>query len=369
MKTPKLMIAGPVGISDEVREALAGPLVAHYGPEWVAIHQETVELLQQVFQTQNDLHLLVGSGSAGVDAALGSLLSAGEKILVAINGFFGQRMATIARAYGLDVVPVASPSDQPIDPDAVRACLAADGDIQLVGIVHHETSTGVLNPLQEIANVAREFGLPILVDAIASMGGISVPVDGWGLDVVVAVGNKCLGAPPGLALISVSPRAWGMMESRPNRGHGWFFNLETWREYAELWAGWHPFPTTMPTPNILALRTALKDILKHGLESHYQRHVRAAARVRDGLIGLGFELYLKLAYACPLITAVKARPEFTVSELHQFLLDEHNIMIAGGIAELRGKIFRVGHMGLATSDEYVEALLAGVRDFLGRRGF
>jgi alanine-glyoxylate transaminase/serine-glyoxylate transaminase/serine-pyruvate transaminase len=368
MTTYKLMIPGPVDIFDDVRQAMASPSVQHYGTEWIKVYREMVEMLQQVFQTQNDLFLLIGPGTAGLDAALGSLLRTGEKVLVLANGFFGSRLAAIADSYGLDVALLEFPAAGPVDPDSARARLAADRDIQAIIMVHHETSTGVLNPLQDVAALARERGVPIVVDAIASLGGVPVPVDEWGLDVVVTSANKCLEAPPAVAPISISQRAWEVMDGKPDRHHGWYLNLNTWHEYAESWADWHPYPTTIPTQNIMALRASLRRILSIGLEHHHAKHVRAAKRVRTGLREMGFDLFVVGEHACPLITSVKARPEFPVDELRRFLQQEHSIMISGGIADLRGKIFRVGHMGRAASDEYVEAFLVAVRDFLEQSG-
>jgi aspartate aminotransferase-like enzyme len=364
MKTYKLLLPGPVDIADDIREAMASPQMPHYGEDWLAIYHETVALLRQVFQTQNDLYLMTGPGTAGLDAALGSLLDTGEKVLVPYNGFFGQRLATVARCYGLQAVPLEFPAHQPVDPDAVRARLDAEGDVRAVVMVHHETSTGVLNPVQEVACLSAERAVPIIVDAIASIGGIPLPVDEWGLDVVVATANKCLESTPGLVMVSVSPRAWQMVDDRPGRAHGWYLNLETWREYAEAWADWHPYPTTLPTQNVLALRTALRRILAKGLDEHYAEHVRAAERVRSGLCQMGFELFVRGEAACPLVTAVKARPGLKVEDLIQFLREQHGIMISGGVGKLRGKIFRVGHMGRAISDEYMDAFLTAVADFL-----
>jgi alanine-glyoxylate transaminase/serine-glyoxylate transaminase/serine-pyruvate transaminase len=364
VKTRKLMIPGPVGLTDEVTAALAAPVVAHYGDDWMPVFDETIALLRRVLQTANDVFMIPGSGSAATDAALGSLLGSGEKVLIASNGTFGLRMVAIAENYGHDVNHIPFPPDRPVDPDALRDHLEADPNIRLIGLVHHETSTGMLNPLREVAALAREYDVPILVDAIASIGGVSVPVDEWGLDVVVAVGNKCLAAPPGLGLVSVSERAWRLMSSQPRRNHGWYLNLETWREYRERWAGFHPYPTTLPTPTILGLRASLKRIVAGGLEEHYARHTRAAQKVREGMLALGFGLFLDDAYVCPMVTAFTLPGGVSQDGVVRFLLREHNIAIARGIGDLREDIIRVGHMGLATSDEYVDALLRGVQGFL-----
>ena len=368
VKTRKLMIPGPVGLADEVTAALAGPVVAHYGSDWMPVFDETISQLRRVFQTANDLFLIPGSGSSATDAALGSLLGSGEKVLLATNGTFGLRMVAIAENYGQQVVHLAFPPDQPVDPDAIRKSLGNNKDIKLLGLVHHETSTGMLNPVQAVATVAQEYEVPIVVDAIASMGGVSVPVDEWGLDVVMAVGNKCLAAPPGLGLISVSERAWELISSQPQRNHGWYLNLETWREYRERWAGYHPYPTTLPTPTILGLRVSLEQILTVGLEAHYARHVRAAENVRKGMQSMGFGLFLDRRYVCPMVTAFTLPEGLSQVGLVQFLLNERNIAIAQGIGDLRDSIIRIGHMGLATSDEYVNALLSGVQEYLARAG-
>lgn len=364
MNTERLMIPGPVGITDEVRQAMGGPAVAHYGDRWVEIYQETVGLLRQVFQTRNDLYLLAGPGTAGLGAALGSLLRTGERVLIPFNGFFGERMATVARSYGLDVVPLTFPLGEPLDPDAIRKSLDQIPDIEVVAVVHHETSTGILNPVEEIASLTREWGKPLVVDAVASLGGVPLAVDDWGLDVVVTVANKCVGSSPGLAPISVSQQAWEMMASKPDRGHGWYLNLETWKDYADKWGDWHPFPTTLPTQNVMALRVSLKAILSKGLEAYYAEHAEAAARVRQGLQDMGFEFFVEGAYACPLITVVKAQPGFDVHDFMHYLQEEHGIKIGGGIGELSGEIFRVGHMGQATTPEYTDAFLGAVRAYL-----
>ncbi|MGQ9626117.1 MAG: pyridoxal-phosphate-dependent aminotransferase family protein [Anaerolineae bacterium] len=368
MKKLKLMIPGPVDVEEEVLMAMASPSMPHYGPDWMEIYTETIESLKKVFQTENDLFLMVAPGSGALDAALGSLLGTGEKVLIPVNGFFGRRLASIAQSYGLEVVSQEFPAGQPIQPEAVRDRLDAEEDIQAIAIVHHETSTGVLNPLQKVAAIAGEMEVPIVVDAVSSLGGVPLPVDEWGIDICVTVGNKCLETPPGLSAISISQRAWEIIESKGSRNHGWYLNLQTWRKYAEDWATWHPYPTTLATNNILALRVSLRRILAEGLENRFSRHLQAARWVREGLRNLGFEMMVEDAFASPLTTAVKARPEVSPSELAGYLRSEHGIMISGGLEELAGKIFRVGHMGKAANRDYVLSFLFGVEDFLRYKG-
>ena len=365
----KLMIPGPVDVDDDVLSAMAEPVRPHYGREWLEIYDEVIEHLKQIFVTRNDLFLMAGPGTAALDAAMGSLMRTGDKLLVAQNGFFGERMATMARGYGLDVRHVSAPLGEPIEPGAIRRALAAGPGVQAVAVVHLETSTAVLNPIQDIAAAARDFEVPVIVDAVSSLGGVPLPVDDWGIDVCVTVINKCLACPAGIAPFSVSRRAWDQVERKGERGHGWYLNLETWKEYADRWASWHPYPTTLPTNVVYALLVRLRRIMEEGLEAHFQRHLHAAQGVRAGLQRLGFELFTPEACVSPVLTAVRALPGLDVEDLLRYLIEEWQIMVSGGLGELKGRVFRVGHIGKAASQEYVDRFLAGVEAYLRLRGY
>jgi len=333
------------------------------------VYREVMHLLKQVFQTQNDLFLIPGAGSAALDMALGSLLREGETVVVGNNGFFGERLGAIAQAHGLRVVWLTAPQGRPLDPDDLRKVLEKEPEARAVAVVHHETATTVLNPLRELAAVANERGVPIITDAISSLGGVPLPVDEWNIDVCVTVANKCLECPPALAFVSVSRRAWEWVDRDRGAAHGWYLNLRTWREYARKWSDWHPYPVTLPTNNILALQSSLQRILAEGLEAHYERYRQAAQAVRQGLGAVGFEMLVEESFASPIATAVKARPEFKVDELARYLAQEHGILISGGIGPLRGKIFRVGHMGKASPRPYLMEFLFAVEEFLRGKGF
>ncbi|HIE38348.1 MAG TPA: alanine--glyoxylate aminotransferase family protein [Anaerolineales bacterium] len=368
MRRYKLFIPGPCEVDEEVLEAMAQPTPRHYGPEWMEIYRETLDLLKQVFQTENDLFMVPGAGSAALDMAFGSLLASGETVIVGDNGFFGERMGVIAASHGLRVVPFTAPPGRPLDPDDLRRVLAQEPEARAVVVVHHETSTTVLNPLRELAEVTHQAGLPIIVDGISSLGGVSLPVDEWGIDVCVTVANKCLECPPALALISVGPRAWEWVDRNEGQPHGWYLSLWTWRQYATDWADWHPYPVTLPTNNILALRMSLQRILKEGLEAHFARYREAAQTVRRGLRAMGLEMLVERSFAAPIATAVRMRPEFEVGALMAYLAREHGILVSGGLGPLTGKIFRVGHMGKASTRPYLVDLLSGVKAFLEHEG-
>jgi alanine-glyoxylate transaminase/serine-glyoxylate transaminase/serine-pyruvate transaminase len=362
------MIPGPVDVEDDVLEALAQPVLPHYGKKWLEIYHDTEACLKHVFGTQEEMLMMVGPGTAGLDAALGSLTHTGDKVMVTHNGFFGRRLGTVAENYGLQVCHLEAPLGQPLDPEALRQALARERDVQAVTVVHLETSTGVLNPLRDLAAVANEFGVPIIADAVSSLGGVPLPVDEWGIDVCVTVINKCLACPPGLAPLSVGQRAWDQIDRKGGRAHGWYLNLRIWKDYAVNWGDWHPYPTTLPTNLIVALRTSLRRILAEGLEAHYGRYVRAAEAVSNSLKAMGFRLYTVETCTSPLITAVKGLPGMDIDDYRRYLVEEWGIMISGGLDDLRGKIFRVGHIGKAASADYVEAFLSGTEAYLRLQG-
>lgn len=363
MKNYELLIPGPVTVDDAVLTALAQPVPAHYGGEWVEVYQDVVAGLKQVFQTDNDLFPIFASGTAALDACIGSLLAPGQQMIVGDNGFFGARMASIARAHGIEVVRVGAAAGHPINPNEVAARLAAMPDAAAVGVVHHETSTGVLNPLEEIAQVTHDHGVPIVVDAVSSLGGVPLPVDEWDIDLCVTVANKCLASITGVAPTSVSEQAWSMIDQNP-REPGWYLNLKTWRRYAQDWATWHPYPVTMPGNVILALQTAVHQILDEGLSRRFERYATVSRRVRDGLRSLGFEMFVDDEWASPVTTAVWLQNGMSYSHLAGYLREKHRMMISGGIAELGGQIFRVGHMGRAADSRVVDRFLAAVEAFV-----
>ena len=367
-KPYKLFIPGPVSVDDDVLDAMSQPVMRHYGPEWMEVYNETTALLKQVFQTRSDVFMVPGPGTAGLEMAIGSLLTTGQKVIVCHNGFFGERLATVAESNGLNVVRVAAPSGLPIAPEDVRRALTEHPDAPAVVVVHHETTTTVMNPVREIAAMTREAGRVSIVDAVSSLGGVDVPVDAWGLDVCVTAVNKCLECPPGLALVSVSPRAWQLVDSHTATNHGWYLNLKTWRKYADEWGSWHPSPVTVPTNNIIALRTSLRKIVAVGLPEHFAKHARACRAVRAGLRNMGFPLFVTSEFASPLVTALKPRPEFSAHDLQTWLAQERGLYIGGGIGELSGQILRIGHIGKAASRGYVMDLLFAIEEFLRIKG-
>lgn len=367
MKKQMVLLPGPVEVEDETLGIMGSPIVPHYGKEWVPIYNETVGLCKELFQTKNDLFIMSGPGSAAMEAAIGSLMLPGERLMVLVNGFFGERLTLLAREHGLEVVVVEAPLGQPVRAEEVEKKLAQGPKVQAIAMVHHETSTCVLNPVEEIAGVAKRHGLPMILDAISSMGGVRLPVDEWGIDLCATSSNKCLETFPGLAPISVSERAWKLMDSKDTHP-GWYLNLRVWRDFATNWASWHPFPTTQCSNNVLAMRASLKGIMEDGLEKRYAHHIRIAQAVRVGMRALGFEMFTPEEYTSPLATAFLPHSGMSAGELQGALQEEHGISIGGGVGALSGKIFRVGHMGACATREGTLAFLFAVEDCMRRRG-
>lgn len=361
MKRYQLMIPGPVPVEPEILRISSQPPVAHYGSEWTHFYLETIELLKKVVQTKGEVFLLVGSGSAGLDALIGSLLGQHGKALVLSNGAYGEKLYDMACSHTDHVAVSRVPAGQRIEPALLEKVLERNpADVVLVA--HCDTSTGVLNPVKELNTVCSEHGSLLAVDAVSSLGGTPLPMDEWEIAACVTASQKCLGIPPGLAVVAVSPEAWRLIERSDVRG--WYLNLRIWKEYAERWADWHPYPVTVPTGLVEALRKSLELILSEGLEARFQRHAEVAALLRQGLRNLGMEVLAQEEFASPTVTVVPTSGRLRPDELQRFLKTEYNILIAEGIGDLRGKTFRVGHMGPSAKRECVMKVLSGIEKAL-----
>ncbi len=364
----KLFTPGPGDVDEEVLEMLSQPVMRHFGPQYMEIYNEVLSTLRLIFKTRNEMFLIPGPASALMDMAIGSLVGSGESIIACSNGFFGDRIFDIAQGYGIRSIPFRAPLGKPLDPEALSELLKQHPEADVVAMVHHETGTTVLNPLRELAAVVKAAGKVLVVDTVSSMGGVEMDVDGWGIDVCVTAANKCLESVPGIAFVSVSEQAWELANRQPLEGHGWYLNLRTWRKYATEWGSWHPSPVTTPVHNVLAVRTSMRKIMARGLPAHFNRYARASQVVRSGLRGLGFEMYVPDAYAAPIVTGVKARPEFDIADLSKWLLEERSMAIGGAFGELSGKIFRIGHLGKAAEQAYLDDLLFAMHDYLDTKG-
>jgi aspartate aminotransferase-like enzyme len=364
-RTINLRIPGPTPVPADILEAVGRPMVNHRGREFAAIINRAAERLKDFFLTGQDVMLLSASGTGGLEASVVNVLSPGDKVLAVSIGAFGERFATIAENYGAQVTMLPYEWGQAAHADDVRKALQAEPDIKAVLVTHNETSTGVTNPLAQIADVVREAGNEklILVDAVSSLGAIPLEMDAWGLDVVATGSQKGWMVPPGLAFVSMSERAWKAHETA--KMPRFYFDLAKHRDSQTK--GQTPFTPTMSV--FFGLDIALERMAVEGLEGIFTRHKNMANLTRAGVKNLGLELLCQdERFASDTVTAVKCPEGIDVGELRNLLEDEYSIVIAGGQAKLSGKIFRIGHLGLVEEQDIRETL-AALGQVLAKLGF
>lgn len=341
-----LRLVGPTPLPPTVRDALARPMLNHRGPEFAAMQTRIVNSLQHYFQTAHDLLLFTCSGTGGLEAALVNLLSPGDAVVAVSIGVFGDRFADIAETFGAQTHRLRFPWGSAADPDALRAKLAEIKNARAVLITHNETSTATTNPLQELARVAHENSdALLLVDAISSMGAIHLPVDEWGVDVAVTGSQKVWMIPPGLAMVSVSPRAWAAYAHARMPRYYWDFK----KMRDAIAKGQTSF-----TPGVnlyFALDAALDLMNAEGFENIRARHARLAQHTRAGAQTRGFELFADPQFASNTVTALRVPPGVNGKKWRQVLNQTFDTVIAGGQKELTDKIVRIGHLGWVNETE------------------
>jgi aspartate aminotransferase-like enzyme len=327
-------------------------MINHRGKEFGQLLQSVTVRLKQIFQTKGDVFVLSCAGTGGLEAAIVNTLSPGDEILACPCGVFGDRFADIAEQYGAKVNRLNFEWGTPAKPEAIRQALRANTNIKAVLVTHNETSTGVTNDLARISSVVNEFDKLLLVDAVSSLGCIDLPTDDWHCDVVVTASQKGWMVPPGLAMISVSEKAWkAYSQARMPR-----FYLDFAKAKDYLQKGQTPW-----TPAIsicYALDAGLDLMLNEGLQNVFARHKRVAQMTRNGIKSLGLSLLPDESCASNTVTAVNASDKLDVSKFVQILKEESDVVIAGGQRKLSGKIFRIGHMGLVNEDDIKVTLQA-----------
>ena len=357
-----LMGPGPSDAHPRVLKAMSTPLIGHLDPEFVTIMDEIKEMVQLTFQTKNELTFVVSApGSAGMETCLVNLIEPGDEVVICIHGVFGGRMTDIAERCGATVHKVESPWGEPIKPADVQAVLNRVSP-KLVAIVHAETSTGVLQPLEEISEMVHKAGALLVVDAVTSYCGTQLKVDDWGIDAIYTGTQKCLSAPPGMSPVSFSPRAVEVMDNRKTKVQSWFLDLTLVKNY---WAGSkRAYHHTAPVSNMYALREAYRIVLEEGLEARFTRHKRNHELLRDGLESMGFEFLVEPEFRLPMLNAVKLPTEMDEANVRKRLLHEYNIEVGAGLGAFAGKIWRIGLMGESSTPNHVNMLLAALKDLM-----
>ena len=350
------LAGGPVQVSDRTLRDQSRPVLYHHDPAFKELFTSTCELLQRVYRTKYDVVIMQGEALLGLEAAAACLLSPGDTVLNLVSGVFGKGYEFFIEKYGGTTVELAVPYDEAIDPDAVRLALDEHSDVKFLSVVHSETPSATINPMQAIGAIARERGVLTIVDTVSGLGGEVLSPEEWGMDVSVAGPQKCLGGPPGLTLLAVSPAAWDAMERRTSPLRGSYLSILDWKD---SWIERGTFPHTPSVSNIYALESVLTQVLEEGVERHVARHQVIAKSCRAGVRALGLRLWAaREEIAAPCVTGV-AMPEGIEDEaLRGLMRERYGVMISGGYGDLAGKLFRLGHMGPAAHPTYLAAQLA-----------
>ncbi len=359
--TRLLLGPGPSMVHPRVLRAMASPLVGHLDPYFLEIMERTQELLRYVFETENQLTIPIsGTGSAAMEAAVANMVEPGDPVLICINGYFGNRLVDMAERYGAVISTIQCPWGEVFSPGDVDDALKKN-PAKVVGIVHAETSTGALQPLHEIARVVHDHGALLLVDAVTSLGGVSVGVDDAGIDICYSGSQKCLSCPPGLGPITLGARAVEALLNREHKVANWYLDLSMIQKY---WGKERTYHHTAPISSNYALYEGLRIVAEEGLQARWQRHLKNAELLWDGLGALGLEPHVPRDIRLPTLTTVRVPKGVDEAEVRARLLKEYNIEIAGGLGELKGQVWRIGLMGHSSSRENVTLLLAALRECL-----
>jgi alanine-glyoxylate transaminase/serine-glyoxylate transaminase/serine-pyruvate transaminase len=340
---------------------MATPLLGHLDPQFIHLMNEIQDLLRMVFETNARLVVPVsGTGSAGMEAALCNFIEPGDSVLICVAGYFGERMVDMAKRYGANVNRIDVAWGEVFSAKQVEEAVKAHRP-KLVAIVHAETSTGALQPLEEIAEVVHKHGALLLVDAVTSLGGVAVRMDQTGIDICYSGTQKCLSCPPGLAPLAINERAEEVLKARKTPVANWYLDMTMIQKY---WGSERTYHHTAPISMNYALREALRLVDEEGLPARFERHARNAQLLWDGLSDLDLTLHVPAEHRLPSLTTVRVPDGVDEAAVRRRLLEEYNIEIAGGLGTLKGKIFRIGLMGFSSRAENVVTLLGALERIL-----
>jgi len=360
-----LMGPGPSNVSARVLQAMSAPCIGHLDPYFLLVMDETQRLLKYLFQTENPFTIPVsGTGSAGMETCFVNLIEPGEEAVVCINGVFGTRMADIVRRLGGQLIRVDGEWGRAIDPEAVRNAVRGKNP-KILALVHAETSTGVCQPLEDIAHIAHEAGALFLVDMVTSLGGMEVAVDSMGIDVAYNGTQKCISCPPGLAPITFGSAAIKALESRKSPIVSWYLDMSMVRSY---WGAERKYHHTAPINMIYALREALRIIAEEGLEARFARHQLNHRALVAGIEAMGLAMLVPESERLPMLNAICIPEGVNDIKVRKALLTDFGIEIGGGLGDLQGKIWRVGLMGHSSSRKNVFLFLSALETVLNAEG-
>lgn len=361
-----LMGPGPSDVHPRVSAAMAAPTVGHLDPYFLKVMTETQEMLREVFCTQNQLTLAVsGTGSAGMETCVVNLIEPGDRMVVCVNGVFGGRMVDVAGRAGAEVTIVEQPYGQVFPTEQIAEAVKRVRP-KVVGIVHAETSTGAWQPLEEISKMVHDAGALLLVDAVTSLGGVPVDVDGWNIDAIYSGTQKCLSCPPGLAPVSFSARALEVISTRKTKVASWYLDMNMVKNY---WGQDRAYHHTAPINMNYALREALAIVLAEGLPARHARHLWNHKALAAGIAAMGLGYANAEGYRLPQLNPVVIPEGVDDASVRKQLLEEFGIEVGGGLGPMKGKVWRIGLMGETSQPRNVLLVLAALEKCLVERGY
>jgi aspartate aminotransferase-like enzyme len=350
MNKQYLLTPGPVAVPERIQRAMLQPMIHHrLSPEFAGIFDEVVQGLQWAFQTSHPVHVLTGSGTMGMEAAVCNFVSRGDKVICIGGGEFGDRWASICRAFGLETLVLEVEWGTAVDPQALKVLLDQHADVRAVFATASESSTGVMHPVQELAELCRGREALCIVDAISAVGACDLPMDGWGIDVVVGASQKAFMLPPGLAFVAVSPKGW----ERHRSANLPRFYLDLSKSRTALEKD-HTTPWTPAISLIYGLQEAIRMMREEGLHEIFRRHLALADATRKACVALGCDLFGTVP--SPTVTAVKVPKGIDGNAITDRLRTHYGIVLAGGIFSMRGKIFRLAHLGYCSTFDTLMAI-------------
>lgn len=355
-----LMGAGPSNVHHRVYKALATPIIGHLDPDFMVIMDEICEMLRAVFQTKNRLTIPIsGTGSAGMETSFVNAVEHGDKVVIGINGVFGERMFDVASRCGAEVIRIDEEWGKIIESSRAIDTLKKHSDAKVFAIVHAETSTGANQPLEEIGNFLKDKETLFLVDAVTSLAGSQLKVDEWKIDLCYSGTQKCLSVPPGLSPVTLSEKALGVLHSKKSKVLSWYLDLSMIERY---WGEERFYHHTAPISMLFALREGLRIILEEGLEERFKRHKAVGDYLKSGLIELGWEFFVQEGHRLPMLTSVILPEGLNDAQTRKKLLRYYGIEVGGGLGNTKGKIWRIGLMGEACKYQNADLLLSATRD-------
>ncbi len=363
---PRLLLGpGPSAVHPRVLRTMSTGLIGYLDPAWLSLMDEEQTLLRAVFQTKNTMTFpMTGTGSTGMETAFCNFVEPGDTVVIGCNGYFSERMCEMAKIYGANVKRIEKPWGGIFTPAEIEAALVENKPVKILALVHGETSTGALQPLEGMADIVHQHGALFLIDCVTSLGGIPLNIDAWGIDVAYSGSQKCLGCPPGLSPFTANDQAREALYRRKTRVPNWCLDLTMIEKYWNQERVYHHTPSTTLH---YGFREGLRLVLEEGLEDRWSRHKAVAEYLWDKMETLGLKLFVPREHRLPSLNTVCIPDGVDDAAVRTSLRETYNIEIAGGFGPLKGKIWRVGLMGFSSRRENVTLLSEAMREILQKK--